>query len=188
MKRQCQQNRRNRTHERPNVDGVFIRIATADDAAAIAEIYNQGIEDRLATYETKPRSAEDQQAWLQSIAGRYPAVVAQIDGEIIGWAGAGPYRHRQCYRGIGEFSMYVHRDWRRRGVGDLLLAGLISEAERLGLWKLLSRIFPFNAASRALCREHGFREVGVYEKHARLDGRWLDVVIVERLIPANLVD
>ena len=89
---------------------------------------------------------------------------------------------RECYRGIGEFSMYVRRDWRGRGVGDLLVAALISEAERLGLWKLLSRIFPFNEASRALCRKHGFREVGVYEKHARLDGRWLDVVIVERLI------
>jgi phosphinothricin acetyltransferase len=168
------------------VDGVQIRTATADDAAAIAEIYNQGIEDRVATYETRPRSAEDQQARLQAIAGRYPAVVAQIDDEIVGWAGAGPYRDRECYRGIGEFSMYVHRDWRTRGVGDLLLAGLISEAEQLGLWKLLSRIFRFNEASRALCRKHGFREVGVYEKHARLDGRWLDVVIVERLIPSNL--
>jgi phosphinothricin acetyltransferase len=168
------------------VDGVRIRIATADDAAAIAEIYNQGIEDRVATYETNRRSAEDQQAWLQSIAGRYPAVVALIDGEIVGWAGAGPYRHRECYRGIGEFSMYVRRDWRGEGVGDLLLAGLINEAERLGLWKLLSRIFPFNEPSRALCRKHGFREVGTYEKHARLDGRWLDVVIVERLISSNI--
>jgi phosphinothricin acetyltransferase len=163
-----------------------IRAATLDDAAAIAEIYNQGIEDRIATYETEPRSAEEQQAWLRAIAGHYPAVVAQIDGEIVGWAGAGPYRTRECYRGIGEFSMYVRRDWRGRSVGELLIAALISEAERLGLWKLLSRIFPFNAASRALCRKHGFREVGVYEKHARLDGRWLDVVIVERLIPSNL--
>jgi phosphinothricin acetyltransferase len=168
------------------VDGIHIRTASVDDAGSIAEIYNQGIEDRGATYETKRRSAEDQRAWLQAIADRYPAVVAQIHGEIIGWAGAGPYRDRECYRGIGEFSMYVRRDWRRRGVGDLLLAGLISEAERLGLWKLLSRIFPFNEASRALCRKHGFREVGVYEKHARLDARWLDVVIVERLISANL--
>jgi len=168
------------------VDAVHIRNANVEDAAAIAEIYNQGIEDRIATYETRWRSAEDERAWLQSIAGRYPAVVAQIDNEIIGWAGAGPYRHRECYRGIGEFSMYVHRDWRRRGVGDLLLADLIKEADRLGLWKLLSRIFPFNEASRALCRKHGFREVGMYEKHARLDGRWLDVVIVERLIPANV--
>jgi phosphinothricin acetyltransferase len=168
------------------VDGVHIRTATSRDAAAIAEIYNQGIEDRIATYETKRRSAEDQRRWLRSAAGRYPAVVAQIDGEIIGWAGAGPYRDRECYRGIGEFSMYVRREWRRQGAGDLLLAGLISEAERLGLWKLLSRIFPFNEASRALCRKHGFREVGVYEKHARLDGCWLDVVIVERLISSNL--
>ena len=156
------------------------------DAAAIAEIYNQGIEDRVATYETTVRSAKDQRAWLQSIEGRYPAIVAKIENEIVGWAGVGPYRDRECYRGIGEFSMYVHRAWRGRGVGDLLLAGLIDEAQRLGLWKLLSRVFLFNEASRALCRKHGFREVGVYEKHARLDGRWLDVVIVERLIPANL--
>jgi L-amino acid N-acyltransferase YncA len=186
VKQRCQPNRRNRGLEAQTAHGVHIRTATLDDAAAIAEIYNQGIEDRVATYETRRRTAADQQAWLQSIASRYPAVVAQIDGEIIGWAGAGPYRDRECYRGIGEFSMYVRREWRRRGVGDLLLAGLIREAERLGLWKLLSRIFPFNEASRALCRKHGFREVGIYEKHARLDGCWLDVVIVERLISANL--
>ena len=188
MKQQSQLNQRNRAHERPNVDDVQIRKATEDDVAAIAEIYNQGIEDRVATYETVQRSAEDQRAWLHSIAGRYPAIVAEIDGEIVGWAGAGAYRDWECYRGIGEFSMYIRRDWRCRGVGDLLLAALISEAERLRLWKLVSRIFPFNEASRALCRKHGFREVGIYEKHARLDGRWLDVVIVERLIPANLVD
>ena len=168
------------------MDGSHIRSASVNDAAAIAEIYNQGIDDRLATFETKRRTAEDQQAWLQAIAGRYPAVVAQIDGEIIGWAGAGPYRERECYRGIGEFSMYVRRDWRGQGIGDLLVAALITEAERFGLWKLISRIFPFNEASRALCRKHGFREVGMYEKHARLDGRWLDVVIVERLICSNL--
>ena len=186
MKQPCQRNRHNRARERPNVDGIHIRTASVDDAAAIAEIYNQGIEERVATFETERRSADDQRAWLKAIAGRYPGVVAQIDGEIIGWAGAGPYRERECYRGIGEFSMYVRRDWRGRGVGDLLVAALISEAERLGLWKLLSRIFTFNEASRALCRKHGFREVGVYEKHARLDRRWLDVVIVERLISANL--
>ena len=186
MKQRCQRNRRNRPLERPSVHGIHIRTAGVDDAAAIAEIYNQGIEERVATFETERRSADHQRAWLKAIAGRYPGVVAQIDGEIIGWAGAGPYRERECYRGIGEFSMYVRRDWRGRGVGDLLVAALISEAERLGLWKLLSRIFTFNEASRALCRKHGFREVGVYEKHARLDRRWLDVVIVERLISANL--
>ena len=186
MKQRYQRNQRNRALKDAKANGVQVRNATLDDAPAIAEIYNQGIEDRVATYETEPRSTEEQQAWLRAIADHYPAVVAQIDGEIVGWACAGPYRARKCYRGIGEFSMYVRRDWRGRSVGDLLLAALISEAERLGLWKLLSRIFPFNAASRALCRKHGFREVGVYEKHARLDGRWLDVVIVERLIQSNL--
>jgi phosphinothricin acetyltransferase len=165
---------------------VQVRNATLDDAAAIAEIYNQGVADRVATYETKRRSPEDQRAYLRSIAGRYPGVVAQIDGKLVGSAGAGAYRDRECYRGIGEFSMYVHHNWRGRGVGDLLLANLIREAERSGLWKLVSRIFPFNEASRALCRKHGFREVGVYEKHARLDDEWLDVVIVERLISSNL--
>lgn len=166
--------------------GLEIRIATLNDAVAIAGIYNQGIEDRVGTFETDLRTAADQRAWLQSIAGRYPAVVAEINGDIVGWAGASPYSARHCYRGIGEFSIYVRRDWRNRGVGDLLMAALIREAERLRLWKLLSRIFLFNEASRALCRKHGFREVGVYEKHAPLDGRWLDVVIVERLISSNL--
>jgi L-amino acid N-acyltransferase YncA len=186
VKQRSRRNRRNRAQEGAKANGVLVRNATLDDTAAIAEIYNQGIEDRIATYETELRSAEEQQTWLRSVAGRYPAVVAHIDDEIVGWAGAGPYRTRECYRGIGEFSMYVRRDWRGSGVGDLLVGALISEAERLGLWKLLSRIFPFNEASRALCRKHGFREVGVYEKHARLDGRWLDVVIVERLIAANV--
>ena len=186
MKQRYQQNRRNRALERAAVEGIHIRSATLDDAAAIAEIYNQGIEDRVATFETELRSAEDQQAWLRTVAGRYPVVVAESDGGIIGWAGAGPYRNRECYRGIGEFSMYVRRDLRRRGAGDLLLGNLTREAERLGLWKLLSRIFLFNEVSRALCRKHGFREVGVYEKHACLDGEWLDVVIVERLISSNL--
>jgi L-amino acid N-acyltransferase YncA len=186
VKQQSQRNPRNRAHKGVKTNGVQVRNATFDDAGAIAEIYNQGIEDRVATYETEPRSEEEQQAWLRAIANRYPAVVAQIDAQIVGWAGAGPYRSRECYRGIGEFSIYVRRDQRGRGVGDLLVAALMSEAERLGLWKLLSRIFPFNEASRTLCRKHGFREVGVYEKHARLDGRWLDVVIVERLISRNL--
>jgi phosphinothricin acetyltransferase len=165
---------------------VLLRMATEGDAAAIAEIYNQGIEDRVATYETTRRTAEDRRTWLRAIAGSYPAVVAEVGGQVVGWAGAGPYSTRACYGGIGEFSVYVRRDWRGQHIGDQLLPALIAEAERLGLWKLLSRIFLFNASSRALCRKHGFREVGIYEKHGKLDGQWLDVVIVERLIPANL--
>ena len=97
MKQQCQRNQYNRAQKRPNVEGVHIRTARIEDAAAIAEIYNQGIKERVATYETTLRSAKDQRMWLESITGRYPAVVAQIESEIVGWAGAGPYRDRKCY-------------------------------------------------------------------------------------------
>jgi L-amino acid N-acyltransferase YncA len=96
------------------------------------------------------------------------------------------YRPRACYSGIGEFSIYLDTGARGRGVGKSLLIALVDEARICGYWKLLSRIFPANAPSRALCRACGFREVGTYEKHGRLDGRWMDVVIVERVIPENL--
>lgn len=119
----------------------------------------------------------------------YPLVVAVDDaGRVVGWAGLSGYRPRDCYAGIGEFSVYLAADARGRGLGRELLGALIDIARERGYWKLLSRIFLFNAASRALCRACGFREVGIYEKHGQLDGRWLDVVIVERLIPENIVD
>ena len=166
---------------------IATRPAREDDAAAIARIYNEGIEDRVATFETELRSADDRLQMIRNAGGRYPVVVATEAEEVVGWAGASAYRTRACYRGIGEFSVYVARWHRGRGVGRVLLAALIEEAEGLGLWKLVSRVFPENGASRALCRAMGFREVGVYEKHARLDGVWRDVVIVERLIEANLI-
>lgn len=163
---------------------VTIRAAVMADAAAIADIYNQGIAERAATFETVPRTAADIEARLRE-QERYPLVVAAEDGRVIGWAGASAYRPRACYAGIAEVSAYIDRASRGRGIGRRLLEALIAAAREHGCWKLVSRIFPFNTASRALCRACGFREVGVYEKHGCLDGRWLDVVIVERLIPEN---
>lgn len=164
---------------------IEIRHATADDAAAIAGIYNQGIEDRGATFETEPRTEADIRARLAG-AARQPLLVLAEDGVVLGWAGLSGYRDRPCYAGIAEFSIYLDRTARGRGLGRRLLEALVDAARQAGYWKLVSRVFPFNDASRALCRSSGFREVGTYEKHGRLDGRWLDVVIVERLIPENL--
>lgn len=113
-------------------------------------------------------------------------MVVEQDGELIAFASTSSYRSRDCYVGIAECSVYVHRAFRGRGAGRLALQGLLREAEHAGFWKLLSRIFVENTASRTLVRSLGFREVGIYEKHARLDGVWQDVVIVERLLPANL--
>ena len=159
------------------------RGATALDAGAIAQIYNQGIEDRAATFETRLRSPRDVGAWFD---GTHPIVVVEDAGRILAFASTSTYRPRECYAGIAEFSVYVAREARGRGAGRAAMEALIVEAERAGFWKLISRVFPENAASLALLRSVGFREVGRYERHGRLDGAWRDVVIVERLIPANL--
>ena len=163
---------------------VRARPARRDDAAAMAEIYNQGIEDRIATFETDLRSAADVDGWFDTALAL--VVVVDADDTVMGYAVAHPYADRCCYRGIGEFSVYVRRSARGRGVGRAAMAGLIDAARDAGLWKLLSRIFPDNLASLALMRRLGFREVGVHEKHGKLDGVWKDTVIVERLIPENL--
>ncbi|TDR41587.1 phosphinothricin acetyltransferase [Tahibacter aquaticus] len=164
---------------------VSTQPAVAADAPAITAIYNQGIAARSATFETELRTAED--LLLRVADSRYPLRVAtDADGSIIGWAGLSSYRPRACYAGIAEFSVYIDAAARGRGVGRVLLNDLIDAARAAGFWKVLSRVFPFNTASLALCRACGFREVGRYEKHGQLDGQWLDVVIVERLIPENL--
>ena len=162
-----------------------ISFATTADAAAIAGIYNQGIEDRGATFETQPRTADEMAARIAD-GERFPLLVARDHDVPVGWAGLSSYRPRACYDGIAEFSIYIDRASRGQGVGRQLLTSLVDAARDRGYWKLVSRIFPSNAGSRALCRACGFREVGTYEKHGRLDGQWLDVVIVERLIPENL--
>lgn len=160
-----------------------VRPAMFADSAAIADIYNQGIEDRTATFETRPRTAEDVTGWFD---GLHPIIVAEDAGRVIAFAATSTYRPRDCYKGIAEVSVYVARHARRRGAGRVVLQALINACEEAGFWKLVSRVFLDNAASRHLIRSLGFREVGVYEKHGQLDGVWRDVMIVERLIQANI--
>lgn len=159
------------------------RPADEGDAAAMARIYNEGIADRVATFETQPRTAADVARWFDGV---HPIVVVEWGGEIVAFASTSTYRPRECYAGIAEFSVYVARAARGRGAGRVAMEALLAAAERAGYWKLVSRVFPENGASLALLRALGFREVGVYERHAQLDGVWRDVVIVERLIAANL--
>jgi L-amino acid N-acyltransferase YncA len=155
------------------------RPATVADAPLIARIYNEGIEDRVATFETHPRTSSDIEAWFD---GRHPIVVVENDGEVIAFAGTSTYRPRDCYAGVAEFSVYTSRANRGRGAGRLAVQALMDAASTAGFWKLVSRVFVENTPSRALLKTLGFREVGVYERHGQLDGVWRDVVIVERLI------
>ena len=159
-----------------------MRVATPADALALATIYNQGIEDRVATFETRLRTPEEVAGWFDEA---HPIVVVEQDGQVIAFASTSTYRARECYAGIAEFSVYVHRAFRGQGAGRLALQELVREAEQAGFWKLLSRVFVENTASRALVRSLGFREVGIYQHHARLDGVWRDVVIVEKLLTAS---
>jgi L-amino acid N-acyltransferase YncA len=163
---------------------MWVRLASPADAAAIASIYNKAIEDRVGTFETTLRTEDMVRSWFD---GAHPIVVVEQEGEVIAYASTSTYRSRACYAGIVEFSVYVRRDWRGKGAGRLAMTRLMEECERAGFWKLVSRIFVENAASRGLMRSLGFREVGIYEKHGQLDGVWRDVVIVEYVLTSNLV-
>lgn len=162
---------------------MHTRLATTDDAAAMARIYNDGIADRIATFETRFRTEDDVRAWFDGV---HPIVVVEDDGQVIAFVSTSTYRPRECYNGVAEFSVYVAREARGRGAGRMALVKMIEVAEAAGFWKLVSRIFPENQKSLNLVRSVGFREVGIYEKHGQLDGVWRDVVIVERLLPVNL--
>lgn len=152
----------------------MIRAAEPGDAGAIANIYNQSIEERSSTFETRLRTADD------FVDSERPFLVAEEDGSVLGWARLVRHNPRECYWGVGEASVYVDRAARGRGVGRALFESLADEAERLGYWKIVGGLFPENEASRALCRASGCREVGVFERHSRLDGAWRDVLYVER--------
>lgn len=159
--------------------GAVLRPATRHDAEAMARIYNQGIEDRTATFETRPRAVSDILAWFDGV---HPIVVLCSHGQLLAFAATSSYRSRACYAGIAEFAVYVERSHRGKGCGYQVMEGLLAAAAVAGYWKVLSRIFVENKSSRALMQKLGFREVGIYEKHGRLDDEWRDVVVVEKLL------
>lgn len=164
---------------------LTVRTASVRDAEAIARIYNEGIADRIATFETEPRTAAQLAATLTDKGDRYPTVVVERDGEVVAWASAGAYRNRPAYAGVAEHSVYVARAARGTGAGRAALEALCRAYAERGFWKIVSRIFPENTASLALHERCGFRVVGIYRRHGRLEGAWRDCVIVERLLDAE---
>ena len=170
-----------------------VRPATVDDAAAICRIYNQGIEDRVATLETELRTPDERRAWLTSRSPRHPVIVAEVSaperaGEArepaspIGWGSLNVFNARDAYRFVADFSIYVDRAWRGKGVGDAMLAHLIALAREHGYHKMVLSAFPTNAGGVALYAKHGFRTVGIYKEQGRLDGQWVDTIIMEKLL------
>lgn len=161
---------------------VVVRPAIASDATAIATIYNQGIEDRLATLETELRDADERRQWLADRGARHPVFIAETDGHIVGWASLNRFNPRPAYDHVADLSVYIERGWRGRGVGRRLLDALEQAARDIGYHKLVLAAFPFNPAGMALYERVGFRTVGIYREQGRLDGRWVDTIVMEKLL------
>jgi phosphinothricin acetyltransferase len=163
---------------------VEIRSARPVDAAAIAGLYNAGIRGRTATFETRERDVAEIDEWLSD---PLPLLVAVVGDDVLGYARASRYSSRPAYDGVGEHSVYVDSAARGRGIARDLLRALASACERQGLHKLTSRVFVDNVPSRKAHTAAGFVEIGTHRRHARLDGRWKDCVIVERLLGPAVV-
>ena len=161
---------------------ISIRPAVGPDVAAICEIYNQGIEDRIATLETELRTPEERRRWLAERGPRHPVIVGEARGTVVGWGSLNGFSPRKAYDFVADFSVYVERGWRGKGVGSRLLARLIELARELGYHKLVLSAFSWNEAGMALYRKSGFRTVGVYREQGKLDGRWVDTVIMEKIL------
>lgn len=161
---------------------LTVRDARADDTATIAVIYNQGIADRIATLETEERTPEERVAWLAARGPRHPVLVAERDGTVVGWGSLNQFNPRKAYDYVADFSVYVERAWRGKGVGSALLRALIARAKQLGYHKMVLSAFPWNALGMALYEKHGFRTVGIYKEQGLLDGKWVDTIIMEKIL------
>jgi phosphinothricin acetyltransferase len=175
---------------------VAIRPARSEDAEAIADIHNQGILDRVATLETALRTPAGTREWLEQRSSRHPVIVAiariPANGErarqptdelkIVGWGSLNRFNPRAVYDHVTDFSVYVERASRGRGIGGQLLERLVALARDAGFHKMVLAALARNSVGVALYEKHHFTRVGVYREMGRLDGEWVDVVLMERIL------
>ena len=169
----------------PDPLAVSVRLATLDDADAVRTIYNQEVTGSTVTFDLVPRSLDDQRAWLAAHAGAHPAVVAVAGSSVVGFGSLSPYRDRPAYATTVEDSVYVERGSRGHGIGRRLLDELVQLATVHGFHAVMARIVGGHEASIALHRACGFELVGVEREVGRKFGRWLDVVLMQRLLTAT---
>jgi phosphinothricin acetyltransferase len=161
---------------------VTIRAAAGADVNAICAIHNQGIADRIATLDLLLRTPAETQAWLTERGPRQPVIVADLDGAIVGWASLNRFNPRPVYDFVADFSVYVERTWQGKGIGRQLLDRLVDLARAHGYHKMVLAALARNRAGLALYTRVGFTRVGVYHEQGQIDGRWVDVLIMEKLL------
>jgi len=167
------------------VTSYRVRLATPADAEAICRIYNQGIEDRIATLETELRTPDERRQWLATRSPRHPVIVAEAESpapETIAWASLNVFNARDAYRHVADISVYVERAWRGKGAGRVLLEKLDDLGRLQGFHKLVLSAFQFNTSGMALYERLGYRTVGIYREQGRLDGKWVDTIVMEKLL------
>jgi L-amino acid N-acyltransferase YncA len=160
----------------------IIRKALESDIMSILEIYNQGIEDRIATLEEETKDYVYMNEWFERHHGRYRVMVAEQDGSVAGWASLNPYNNRCAYDGVADLSIYIARDHRGKGLGKQLLAEIESIAVANRFHKIVLFTFPFNQLGQGLYPKMGFREVGIFKNHGILDGKFVDVMAMEKIL------
>ena len=162
--------------------GVNLRLARPEDAEATREIYNTEVTGSTVTFDLVPRSIEDQLAWLDQRSGAMAVVVAEVDGQVVGFASLSPYRDRPAYATTVEDSVYVHADFRSQGVARALLAEILDIAVARGFHAVMARIVGGHDASISLHTSLGFEIVGTEREVGRKFGKWLDVLIMQRML------
>lgn len=159
------------------------RIAELRDIPAITIIYNQGIEDKIATLEITTRTEEVMQQWLQGRSPKHKVIVIEDqEGIVHGWASLNVFNSRCCYAGVVDISVYIHRSMRGKGLGKRLLSYLSEVAIEEGFHKLVLSTFKTNEMGQRLYKSLGFREVGTYFKQGIMEGKWVDITIMEKLL------
>ena len=158
-----------------------IRQATPDDLDAITEIYNDAILNTVATFDTRPKSPEEQEAWFAGHGPKYPLLVAEDDGLIIGWASLGMWSDRCAYSDTAEGSLYVSQEYRGKGIGRKLIEAIMAAGQKGGLHTVIFRITEGNEASLHLAESVGFEQIGVMKEVGRKFDRLLDVYLMQKI-------
>ena len=168
---------------------MHVRLAEPADAEAVRRIYNAEVVGSTATFDLRPRTTEEQAAWMAEHQGTYPVVVAvDEDGAVLGFGSLSTYRDRPSYATTVENSVYVDTDRRGEGVGRALLEDLVRLATLHGFHSMIARIGGDNTASIALHEACGFDQVGVEREIGRKFNRWLDVAVLQRMLGGDGID
>jgi L-amino acid N-acyltransferase YncA len=162
---------------------LVVRVASIGDIEQIAEIYNQGIEDRIATLETNVKTVDEMKQWLTIRSERHKVLVLEGENRVVkGWASLNIFNTRECYQGVADLSIYIRREERSKGLGTKLLSSLIEVAKQVDFYKMVLTTLAVNSIGHKLYNSLGFTKVGTYVKQGRLDGKWVDVHVMEKFL------